>query len=152
MERSYIASEAGLKRAKQEFKKKGWTQQILADLAGCSRPVVSNFLKGKAIDKQKFIGICEALKLEWTDIAELDTAYRVQLQDIAIDELVTEIRASTQDNVEEECGTMRVLDMTREIELNKIYTQVNILEKIIGRRGFNLEQLLQDCNLEEFDR
>ncbi len=152
MERSYIASEQGLKLAKQEFKKKGWTQQILADLADCSRPVVSNFLKSKPIDKQKFIGICEALKLEWTDIAELDTSDRVQLQEIAIDELVTEIRASIKDSVEKECGTMRVLDMTRPIELNDIYTQVNILEKIIGRRGFNLDQLLQDCNLDEFDR
>ena len=49
---------------------------------------------------------------------------------------------------------MRVLDMSRPIELNDIYTQVNILEKIIGRRGFNLDELFQNCNLEkdEFDR
>ena len=33
MERSYIASSAGLQRAKREFTKKGWTQQILADFA-----------------------------------------------------------------------------------------------------------------------
>ncbi len=79
MERSYIASEKGLEVAKQEFQKKGWTQQILADFADFSRPVVSNFLKGKAIDKQKFIGICAALKLEWTDIAELETSDKIQL-------------------------------------------------------------------------
>ena len=152
MERSYIASEEGIRLAKQAFKKKGWTQQILADLAYCSRPVVSNFLKGKAIDKQKFIGICEALKLEWTDIVELDTSNRVQLQETAIDELITEIRASIKDSVEKKCGTMQVLDMTRPIELDDIYTQVNILEKIIGRRTFNLDQLLQNYNLEKFDR
>ncbi|MDJ0580710.1 NACHT domain-containing NTPase [Crocosphaera sp.] len=154
MERSYIASKKGLEVAKQEFKKKGWTQQILADLADCSRPVVSNFLKGKAIDKQKFINICEALKLEWIDIVEIQTSYKIHLQEKGIDELVEEIRTSIKNSVEKECGTMRVLDMSRPIELNDIYTQVNILEKIIGRRGFNLDELFQNCNLEkdEFDR
>ena len=71
-----------------------------------------------------------------------------------INELVEEIRESIEDSLEKECGTMRVLDMSRPIELNDIYTQVNILEKIIGRRGFNLDELFQNCNLEkdEFDR
>ena len=114
--------------------------------------MVSNFLNGKPIDKQKFIGICEALKLELSEIVELDRSEHFQVQEIAISELVTEIRAAIGNSVEEECGTMRVLDMTRPIELNDIYTQVNILEKIIGRRGFGIEQLLEDYNLEEFDR
>ena len=152
MERSYIASSEGLNRAKKEFKKKGWTQQLLADFADCSRPVVSNFLQGKPVDKQKFIGICEALKLDWGEIAEIEASEQTKLQEVEISELVSEIRAAVRDSVEKECGTMRVLDMTRPIELNDIYTQINILEKIIGRRGFGLEQLLQDCNLEEFDR
>ena len=154
MKRSYIASQQGLTLAKQEFKKKGCTQQILADLADCSRPVVSNFLKGKAIDKQKFINICEALKLEWIDIVEIQTSYKIHFQEKGIDELVEEIRTSIKNSVEKECGTMRVLDMSRPIELNDIYTQVNISEKIIGRRGLNLDELFQNCDLEkdEFNR
>ena len=152
MERSYVASQAGLTIAKREFKKKGWTQQILADLAGCSRPVVSNFFKGIPIDKQKFIGICEALKLEYSDIVELEDKEKAEIQDKAITELVEEIRNAVKASVEKECGTMRVLDMTRPIELNDIYTKVNILEKIIGRRGLNLEQLQENCQLEDFDR
>ena len=125
---------------------------MLADFAACSRPVVSNFLNGKPVDKQKFISICEALKLDWGEIAELEASEQTQLQAVEIAELVAEIRAAIRDTVEKECGTMRVLDMTRPIELNDIYTQVNILEKIIGRRGFGIDQLLQDYNLEEFDR
>ena len=152
MERSYIASEKGLELAKQEFKKTGWTQQDLADFANCSRPVVSNFLRGKAIDKQKFIDICEALHLEWTDILEIETSDKIQLQETVIDDLIDEIRASIKNSIEKQCSTMRVLDMTRPIELNDIYTQVNILEKIIGRRRFSIDQLLEESNLEEFDR
>ncbi|MEM9275704.1 MAG: NACHT domain-containing NTPase [Cyanobacteria bacterium P01_F01_bin.143] len=146
MERSYIASQKGLSKATKEFRKKGWTQQTLADLAECSRPVVSNFFKGKPIDKQKFIGICQTLTLDWEEIVEWKTG------EIEISQLVAEIRASVRESVEQECGTMRVLDMTRPIKLNDIYTQVNILEKIIGRRRFNLEQLLKNSNLEDFDR
>ena len=152
MERSYICSSEGLSKAKKGFKKKGWTQQILADFANCSRPVVSNFFQGKPIDKQKFIGICETLELYWGEIVELETEDKTKLEKIEISQLVAEIRASVKESVEQECGTIRVLDMTRPIELNDIYTQVNILEKIIGRRRFDLEQLLQNCNPEEFDR
>ncbi|MDJ0662441.1 MAG: NACHT domain-containing NTPase [Crocosphaera sp.] len=152
MERSYITSEKGLELAKQEFKKTGWTQQDLADFAECSRPVVSNFLRGKAIDKQKFIDICEALKLEWTDIAKIEESDQIQLQETAINALVDEIRASIKNSIEKQCSTIRVLDMTGPIELNDIYTQVNILEKIIGRRRFSIDQLLEESNVEEFDR
>ena len=152
MERSYISSSKGLSKAKKEFKKKGWTHQILADFANCSRPVVSNFFQGKPIDKQKFIGICEALKLDWVEIVELETEDKTQLEEIEISQLVAKIRDSVKESVEKECGTMRVLDMTRPIELNDIYTQVNILEKIIGRRGINLGEILQNSVLDEFDR
>ena len=152
MKRSYFASLEGVNRAKKEFTKRGWTQQILADLAYCSRPVVSNFFKGKPVEKQKFIDICEVLKLDWGEIAELKTSDQTQLREREILDLVTEIRAAIRNSVERECGMMRVLDMTRPIELHDIYTQVNILEKIIGRRRFDLEQLLEDYNLEDFDR
>ncbi|CCQ68148.1 unknown protein [Crocosphaera watsonii WH 0402] len=132
----------------------GKTKEYITGASGCSRPTFDKFLGGKNIDKQKFIAICEALKLKWTDIAEIESSDRIQLQGKVINELVEEIRESIEDSLEKECGTMRVLDMSRPIELNDIYTQVNILEKIIGRRGFNLDELFQNCNLEkdEFDR
>ncbi len=153
MERSYIASTTGLKIAEKAFQKKGWKQQTLADLAdNISRPTVISFFHRKPIRKDNFIAICKALNLEWLEIAEIEASDQTQLQEVEILELVTEIRAAIRDSIEKECGTMRVLDMTRPIELNDIYTQINILEKIIGRRGFGIDQLLQDCNLEEFDR
>jgi len=53
-----------------------------------------------------------------------------------IDALVQELRQLVQPDIQERCGTMRVLDMTQPIALGDIYTSVNILEKITGRRGF----------------
>jgi predicted NACHT family NTPase len=47
---------------------------------------------------------------------------------------------------------MRVLDMEQPIELGDIYTDVNILEKITGRRRLEIDELLQNFDPENFDR
>lgn len=72
--------------------------------------------------------------------------------DATIAERVREIRDTRKANIQQECGTMRVLDMTQPIGLGKIYTQVNILEKILGRRRLSVEQFVERCGLAEFDR
>ena len=69
-----------------------------------------------------------------------------------IDTLVQEVRQKIHADIEERCGTMRVLDMTQPIGLGDIYTDVNILEKILGQRRKEIAELLQDCDLEDFDR
>ncbi len=66
--------------------------------------------------------------------------------------LVQSIRASVYSDIKARCGTMRVLYMDQPIGLGDIYTSVNILEKISGRRRLGLEDLLQDCDPENFDR
>ncbi|MEH1834017.1 MAG: NACHT domain-containing NTPase [Nostoc sp.] len=72
-----------------------------------------------------------------------------------IDFLVQEIREKVKPSIKEKCGTMRVLDMPQPIELTGergIYTNVNILEKITGRRRLDIPELLHNCNPEHFDR
>lgn len=71
-----------------------------------------------------------------------------------IDALVQEIREKVKPSVKEKCGTMRVLDMPQPIELTGergIYTNVNILEKITGRRRLEIAELLQNFDPEDFD-
>ena len=53
-----------------------------------------------------------------------------------IDELITSVRDNIYGSVYEQCGSMRVLDMPQPIGLEDIYTDVNILEKITGRKTF----------------
>ncbi|MBW4487209.1 MAG: NACHT domain-containing NTPase [Trichocoleus desertorum ATA4-8-CV12] len=72
-----------------------------------------------------------------------------------VDALVQAVREQIKPLIKERCGTMRVLDMTHPVALTGeqgIYTNVNILEKITGRRRLGIEELLQGCDLEEFDR
>lgn len=47
---------------------------------------------------------------------------------------------------------MRVLDMTQPVALGDIYTSVNILEKITGRRRLELAELMRNISSEKFER
>ena len=69
-----------------------------------------------------------------------------------INELVQEMRQKIQPSIQERCGLMRVLDMSVPIELDDIYTSVNILEKLTGHRRRELNDLLRDISLKDFDR
>ncbi|MEQ9370119.1 MAG: NACHT domain-containing NTPase [Coleofasciculus chthonoplastes F3-SA18-01] len=74
--------------------------------------------------------------------------------EVEIDTLVQEIRQKIKPSIQNQCGTMKVLDMTQPIGLKDIYTKVNILEKVIGLRRLTINELMQGCNLdsESFDR
>lgn len=69
--------------------------------------------------------------------------------------LVQTMREQVRSLIQERCGTMRVLDMTRPIDLDGergIYTNVNILERIISRRRLGIDELLKQCDAAEFER
>ncbi|MCT7988188.1 NACHT C-terminal helical domain 2-containing protein [Laspinema olomoucense] len=71
---------------------------------------------------------------------------------IDIEFLVQQAREMVRADIQYRCGTMRVLDMTHPIGLDDIYTDVNILETITGRRPKGINDLLQHCNAEDFER
>ncbi|MCP6759080.1 MAG: NACHT domain-containing protein [Fischerella sp. CENA71] len=75
--------------------------------------------------------------------------------DDSIDTLVQEIRKQAKPYIKEKCGTMRVLDMPKPIKLTGkqgIYTNVNILEEITGRRRLKVTELMQSCDHDNFER
>ncbi|MBD2255191.1 NACHT domain-containing NTPase [Nostoc parmelioides FACHB-3921] len=92
---------------------------------------------------------------EWlwnTKFSESQQSQKEFIQPIEIDDLVNEVREKVSTDIQKRCGWMRVLDMTHPIGLNDIYTDVNILEKITGRRRLEIAQLLENCNPEDFER
>lgn len=72
--------------------------------------------------------------------------------DTGITELVQKIRQKVKADIHNRCGTMRVLDMEQPIGIGEIYTSVNILEKLSGRQRLGVEELWQDCKINNFDR
>ncbi|MEW5856740.1 MAG: NACHT domain-containing protein, partial [Cyanobacteriota bacterium] len=110
------------------------------------------------MEQSIFMKICSALGLNWEELADIHhdaepkPAEEQQDSSTDIDALVREIREKVKPIIQERCGTMRVLDMSQPIGLNDIYTNVNILEKITGRRRIEIADLMQGCDPENFDR
>ncbi|ASC70581.1 putative NTPase NACHT family protein [Halomicronema hongdechloris C2206] len=157
---SLSASPEGLHLASQALTKAGWTQKQLAAMVGCSRQPVTNFFKGEAISQVLFMGICDRIGLDWQVIAGLSSPPSMVSASpqplasaaITVDDIVNQLRRQVYPSIRERCGTMRVLDMSHPIGVHDIYTSVNILEQISGRRHQHIEALLARCDREDFER
>jgi predicted NACHT family NTPase len=142
--RSFHASQIGQQLTQAALRRKGWTQEYLAGTVGCDRSTLIKFLRGKPIDKRNFRSVCEALGLNWQDIADLDTSDNSPDSSVSLDKLVQIIREQVRKDIQERCGKIRVLDMDRPIESSDIYTDVYILEKISGRSRLEFAELQAD--------
>ncbi len=154
---SLKASQTGVQIAKQALTNAGWTQKDLSELVGCSRQPIINFLKGEAIAQSLFISICDRLGLDWHKVTNLAAPIAKPIaieppETVELDTLVQNLRQSGYDSIRERCGTLRVLDMSHPIEVNDLYTSVNILEQISGRRHKRIDELLLECDYEQFER
>ncbi len=74
------------------------------------------------------------------------------LSEDELNDLVQEVRQNCREMIQDQCGTMRSLTMSQPIDVSDLYTNVNILEKITSHRRREIDELLQDCNPENFDR
>ncbi|MDB9525548.1 NACHT domain-containing protein [Oscillatoria sp. CS-180] len=64
------------------------------------------------------------------------------LGNVDIDGLVDELNDRLKDKIQNECGSMRVLAMTRPLELSNIFTEVNILEQVSRNQRLRVSDLL----------
>jgi predicted NACHT family NTPase len=71
---------------------------------------------------------------------------------LEVDLLVQEVKQKIALDVTERCGTMRVLDMTQPVDLDRIYTDVNIIKDVTGRRRIGYDEVMEVCTREHFDR
>ena len=71
-----------------------------------------------------------------------------------IEALVEEVRQKIRPIIQERHGKMKVLDMNHPIEIGEIYTNVNILESITGRKRLKISEFAQkfDPEAEDFER
>ncbi len=157
--RSLRLSSEGVEVARRSLSKKQWSQTALAQKLGIARSTLTRFFSSQPVDSQIFVDICNALELDWQKLVDTqentDSLFsKAKLEDVEadIDEQVQKARKAIEPYIQVKCGTMRVLDMSQPIGLGKIYTRVNILEKITGRRGLALTDLIGEVDLELFDR
>lgn len=92
----------------------------------------------------------------WRDIGMwlAEAGYRLDTQleqkeqnaSVDIDALVQEVREKIKPFILSKCGAMKVLNMSRPFNLANIYTNVNLLQKISGRRMIEIDELQQGFN------
>ena len=140
MSRSLRASDEGIKQIKLAMKQGGFTQKALAEALGISRSVITVLFRGEAIARDNFEELCKFLELDWRDIRGED----VVSDDL--ESLVQEVKQKIAADVTERCGTMRVLDMTQPVDLDRIYTDVNIIKDVTGRRRIGYDEVMEDVN------
>jgi predicted NACHT family NTPase len=156
--RSLQASPEGIKKAKQAFLRKGWTQEYLAAEVGLeTRQPIWKFFSGKPIDRNVFSEICFRLDLNFEEIAAIppdaasEVDSKIQESQSELDVLVTKVRQERYDKIQDQCGTLRLLDIARPVEIEDLYVDVNILEEITSQRWIEISDL-QGFEPEEFDR
>jgi predicted NACHT family NTPase len=122
----------------------------LTDQTELSHTTVYRFLEGKRVQCKTFLKVCNALQLNWREVAELDEDEDNNSSEV--DAIVRKMRRQIASYLKKKCGIMKILKMSQPIGLGNIYTNVNILEKITGRREINIAELTQDIDPENFDR
>lgn len=156
--RSLTVSPEGIQQANKAILSYASKTQ-LADELEISRATVQKFFAGKPVGRENFHKICQKLELPWQEITNLAEDIKAQFQQVIdpnnacnVDLLVEEVRQKGRASIQQRCGMMRVLDMSHPIELNDIYTNINILEKITGRRRLKIADLLKTDDSDEFER
>src|SRR4028118_168532 len=125
VKRSLQASPAGIQQARRAFARKGWTQENLAlEVNLKTRQPIWRFFTGRPIERDTFKEICSVLELNWREIAENPQALGSEPEEQArleIDVLVKQVRSQRHDKIQNQCGTLQLLDISRPVGIDDIY-------------------------------
>jgi len=72
--------------------------------------------------------------------------------DNELDELVRRVREKRYSKIQDQCGTLRILDVEQEIEIDDLYIDVNVLEEIPSYKHKGFPELLEGLNPDEINR
>ncbi|WP_229456267.1 NACHT domain-containing NTPase [Nostoc sp. CHAB 5715] len=139
------ASPEGYNQLCAARRRDGRTDEAIASSVLVSRSTVQKFLHREPISLAYFEALCRELGLDSKAIADWE-------ENDPIDTLVQTVRAQVSSDIQRRCDKMRVLDMEQAITIDSIYTSVNILEKLSHNQRPSVDELLDGCDLENFDR
>ena len=152
--RSLKASEQGIQLADRAILKFPTKIDFAAELE-ISRSTVQNFFAGKPVGRENFHKICQELDLSWQDVAQLPTVVDSQTEpaeaitqesvaeeiELDTEAMVTKLRMQVQPRIWSMCGTMRILDMSCPMQIEDIYVNTRVYEKITGRRRLEVNSV-----------
>ncbi|MEH2311960.1 MAG: NACHT domain-containing NTPase [Nostoc sp.] len=157
VKRSLQGSVTGIQEAKKAFADKGWTQDNLAfEVNLKTRQPIWRFFTGRPVERHIFIEICSVLSLNWREIAanppeEFPESKKLSAELLDIHALVQQVRSQRFEKIEDQCGTLQLLDIGRPVRMDDIYIDLNILEEIASLQWLEFGDL-QNFTSREFDR
>jgi predicted NACHT family NTPase len=149
---SLTPTPTGLAVARQALSQKGLTQVELVRELHCSRQPISNFFGGRAIEQRLFIAICNQVGLDWQEIAGMKTMASPAVEVVKSGDtqfLVRQKRREVQAEIDRRCGLIKILGLTTPIELEKIYTEVKVLEKIPAYRWQTIDDSMAETKVDD---
>ena len=159
--RSLQASSEGIRKARQAFKRKGWTQENLANEVGLeTRQPIWKFFSGKPVERQVFHEICQILNINSEEIIQAEENTQEQnIESIKISTALASdsekrIRSVLKDKTQHQCGTLRFLDISRPLYLEDVYVDINVSEEISSHKWLKIESLQNlkpDLNLSQLN-
>lgn len=158
VKRSLEASLNGIQQAKRAFAHKEWTQENLAGEVNLkTRQPIWRFFTGRPVERHIFLEICSVLELNWREIAANPPAELSESAEFSqacvpsIDSFVQQVRSQRQEKIQDQCGILQLLDISRPVIIDDIYIDVNILEEIASLQWLEISEL-QNLGPEQFDR
>jgi predicted NACHT family NTPase len=154
VKRSLQATPSGIQEAKRAFALRGWTQENLAgEINLKTRQPIWRFFTGKPVERHTFLEICSILELDWREIAANPSADFPESREpiLEIESLVQRVRSQRYDKIQDQCGILQLLDISRPVSIDDIYIDVNILEEIVSQQWFEIADL-QKLGADAFDR
>jgi predicted NACHT family NTPase len=154
VKRSLQATPSGIQEAKRAFALRGWTQENLAgEINLKTRQPIWRFFTGKPVERHTFLEICSILELDWREIAANPSADFPESREpiLEIESLVQRVRSQRYDKIQDQCGILQLLDISRPVSIDDIYIDVNILEEIVSQQWFEIADL-QKLGANAFDR
>jgi len=144
----------GLRNAERAIFQGIWKGETFQEIAQSYQKASSEHLgRNRATDLYKFLSEAtgEQVTADYL-ISIINRAYARDQKEPDIPTLVKNIRAKVKDYIQNECGTMKLLNMPQPIGLDDIYTEVKILEKVTAKTRKELDTLDKNCQPKDFDR
>jgi predicted NACHT family NTPase len=149
-ERSLRLSAQGIEKANTTLLKFGSKADLAAQLQ-MSRTTINKFFKGEPVDQKKFRVICKKLKLILEEVADLpktvesEPVEQNQDNNGDIDKLVQEVRSRCCDKIQHLYSKIQLLNR-QQIDVDKLYVDVYVLEKLCSESYATIPDLLKKSN------
>ncbi len=150
---SLKASQEGIDKAKKALTRNGLTQKALAEDLAIARSTVSKFFNSHAVDRSVFLEICSKLGLTWNEIFERppekpELEKKNQGNGSDIDDLVREVRSRCCDKIQHLYSKIQLLNR-QQIDVDKLYVDVYVLEKLASESYATIPDLLKSLDLRD---